>query len=132
MTWAKSHNTTAPLWFRRWSRSRAAVFHSLGQAVVIGHLRATVLARLERKTATLIHRTWQGSALAYPNKWETEREDTEKSCLHEALLPEQTTEITNATDTIALPIITDLSISALTLYPYICRGVRSELCLYSA
>lgn len=132
MTWAKSHSTTAPLWFRRWSRSRAAVFHSLGQAVAIGHLRATVLARLERKTATLIYKTWQDSVLITPHEWTTALEEAEASCLYEALSPKQATEIVNATDTMALAVAADLSISALTLYPYICRGVRSELCLYSA
>lgn len=51
---AKPCRTAAPLWFRRWSRSRAAVFRSLGKGVAIGHLSTKVLASLERKTTTLL------------------------------------------------------------------------------
>ena len=39
--------------FRRWTRSRAAVFHSLGHCVTIGHLTGSVLERLSAKTMTL-------------------------------------------------------------------------------
>lgn len=47
------HSQPALLCFSRWSRSKAAVFRSLSQHVVIGHLKASVLARLERKTSLL-------------------------------------------------------------------------------
>lgn len=49
-----AYRTTAPLWFRRWSRSQAAVFHSLHSVVLIGCLRANVLVSLSRKTASLV------------------------------------------------------------------------------
>ena len=45
--------TSTRLYFRRWTRSRAAVFHSLGHCVTIGHLTASVLERLSAKTMTL-------------------------------------------------------------------------------
>lgn len=45
--------TSTRLYFRRWTRSRAAVFHSLGHCVTIGHLTASVLERLSVKTMTL-------------------------------------------------------------------------------
>mgnify|MGYP000960946535 CR=1 FL=1 len=44
--------TATRLYFRRWTRS-AAVFHSLGHCVTIGHLTASVLERLSAKTMTL-------------------------------------------------------------------------------
>lgn len=50
----KRINYGSTLWFRRWSRSRAAVFRSLGRSVAIGHLTNKVLVRLERKTKTLL------------------------------------------------------------------------------
>lgn len=43
-----------PLYFRRWSRLRAAAFRSIGRTVVIGHLTTGVLVRLERKTMRLV------------------------------------------------------------------------------
>lgn len=45
--------TATRLYFRRWTRSRAAVFHSLGHCVTIGHLTGSVLERLSAKTMTL-------------------------------------------------------------------------------
>ena len=45
--------STARLYFRRWTRSSAAVFHSLGHCVTIGHLSSSVLERLSAKTTTL-------------------------------------------------------------------------------
>lgn len=45
--------TAARLYFRRWTRSRAAVFHSLGHCVTIGHLTTSILERLSAKTMTL-------------------------------------------------------------------------------
>lgn len=39
----------APLWFRRWSRSGAAVFHSLHSVVLIGRLGMSVLRSLGHK-----------------------------------------------------------------------------------
>ena len=45
--------SAARLYFRRWTRSSAAVFHSLGHCVTIGHLSSSVLERLSAKTTTL-------------------------------------------------------------------------------
>ncbi len=45
--------TATRLYFRRWTRSRAAIFHSLGHCVTIGHLTGSVLERLSAKTMTL-------------------------------------------------------------------------------
>lgn len=45
--------TASQLCFRRWTRSRAAVFRSLGQCVTIGHLALNVLERLAGKTTSL-------------------------------------------------------------------------------
>ena len=42
--------SAARLYFRRWTRSSAAVFHSLGHCVTIGHLSSSVLERLSAKT----------------------------------------------------------------------------------
>lgn len=45
--------SAARLYFRRWTRSSAAVFHSLGHCVTIGHLSSSVLERLSAKTTKL-------------------------------------------------------------------------------
>ena len=51
---AQPHSLSAArLYFRRWTRSSAAVFHSLGHCVTIGHLSSSVLERLSAKTTTL-------------------------------------------------------------------------------
>ncbi|MDO4706846.1 MAG: hypothetical protein Q4A61_00290 [Porphyromonadaceae bacterium] len=43
----------SPLWFRRWSRKGAAVFHSLHTVVLIARLSSSVLSSLSRKTLGL-------------------------------------------------------------------------------
>ncbi len=48
-----SLQTASRLCFRRWTRSRAAVFRSLGQCVTIGHLALNVLERLAGKSSSL-------------------------------------------------------------------------------
>lgn len=45
---------TALLRFTRWSRSKAAAFHSLSRSVSIGRLSVQVLCRLERKTVGIL------------------------------------------------------------------------------
>lgn len=55
------------LHFRRWTRSHAAVFRSLGRCVVIGHLAASVLERLAGKSLSLL-REWTTLQLAYTDQ----------------------------------------------------------------
>lgn len=56
-----SLQTASRLCFRRWTRSRAAVFRSLGQCVTIGHLALNVLERLAGKSTSLtVHITTLG------------------------------------------------------------------------
>lgn len=53
----------ALLRFTRWSRSKAAAFHSLSRSVSIGRLSVQVLCRLERKTTgLLVSSLWQNEA----------------------------------------------------------------------
>ena len=50
--------TVSRLRFRRWTRSRAAVFHSLSHNVTIGHLATSVTERLAGKCIGLLaHRS---------------------------------------------------------------------------
>lgn len=92
MTWAKSHSTAAPLWFRRWSRSRAAVFRSLGKSVAIGHLSVTILTRLERKTPTLLtpNRVHSNPYPTHTQDNSTDAEDIGVCLLYHETLAQQT------------------------------------------
>lgn len=74
----------APLWFRRWSRSRAAVFHSLRSVVLIGRLRTSVLLSLGRKSMTLsVELCREGaSPLELGHSLPGEVEDDTKLALH--------------------------------------------------
>ena len=81
---AQPHSlSTARLYFRRWTRSSAAVFHSLGHCVTIGHLSSSVLERLSAKTTTLATTPAVCGALA-----PTEGSREEAEVLEEAMLSE--------------------------------------------
>ncbi|WP_152568328.1 hypothetical protein [Porphyromonas sp. COT-290 OH3588] len=67
--------SVARLWFRRWSRSRAAVFHSLGTAVMIGRLSSSVLDSLARKSRTLAVESEARGEVSYQAKHEGEDEE---------------------------------------------------------
>lgn len=81
---AQPHSLSAArLYFRRWTRSSAAVFHSLGHCVTIGHLSSSVLERLSAKTTTLATTPAVCDTLA-----PSEGSHKEVEVLEEAMLPE--------------------------------------------
>lgn len=75
--------SAARLYFRRWTRSSAAVLHSLGHCVTIGHLSSSVLERLSAKTTTLATTPAVCGTLA-----PTEGSCEEAEVLEEAMLSE--------------------------------------------
>lgn len=77
--------SAARLYFRRWTRSSAAVFHSLGHCVTIGHLSSSVLERLSAKTTTLATTPAVCGTLA-PTEGSCEETVLEDAMLSELLL----------------------------------------------
>ena len=77
--------SAARLYFRRWTRSSAAVFHSLGHCVTIGHLSSSVLERLSAKTTTLATTPAVCGTLA-PTEGSREETVLEDAMLSELLL----------------------------------------------
>lgn len=63
------------LYFRRWTRSHAAVFRSLGRCVVIGHLAASVLEQIAGKSLSIL-RQWSPLQLAAEAPSQAEDEQT--------------------------------------------------------
>ena len=83
---AQPHSLSAArLYFRRWTRSSAAVFHSLGHCVTIGHLSSSVLERLSAKTTTLATTPAVCGTLA-PTEGSREETVLEDAMLSELLL----------------------------------------------
>lgn len=71
------------LYFRRWTRSHAAVFRSLGRCVVIGHLAISVLERLAGKSQNLL-REFTLLQLT-PQEREEEQDESEATLLIDRL-----------------------------------------------
>lgn len=71
------------LYFRRWTRSHAAIFRSLGRCVVIGHLAASVLEQLAGKSLNLL-REWTALQQASADQPE-EGQETETSLVSPGL-----------------------------------------------
>ena len=84
---AQPHSLSAArLYFRRWTRSSAAVFHSLGHCVTIGHLSSSVLERLSAKTTTLATTPAVCGTFAPTEGSREEAEVLEEAMLSELLL----------------------------------------------
>lgn len=82
------------LHFNRWSRNAAAAFHSVGNVVNIGRLRANVLEQIAPKSSHALLQTHAG-AEAYPllSEWIEEGYDPWQEELEEILwLSEETTD----------------------------------------
>lgn len=97
--------------------------------MAIGHLRACVLVRLERKTSTLLSETWRGMAPSWRLDEGASPVWDEPKAPSQAFLLQLPTETSGASSECAPKARRAHAYLALTLYPYICRGVRSELCL---
>ncbi|MDO4692894.1 MAG: hypothetical protein Q4A64_08485 [Porphyromonadaceae bacterium] len=74
--------SVARLWFRRWSRSRAAVFHSLSAAVMIGRLSSSILDSLARKSRTLAVEREASGDISYQVRYKDEDEELLISTLY--------------------------------------------------
>ena len=79
-----SLQTASRLCFRRWTRSRAAVFRSLGQCVTIGHLALNVLERLAGKSSSLTVRISKLGLLR--TEEQEEQEELQEEALESARL----------------------------------------------